>query len=487
MSRRAVSQVLVGLVTIVAMGIAVGCGDDDSEGASSRVARATVTGPVTTGEHGFPATASAIDLSAYGYVEREFFLEGTAHAYRAEGAWTADGRWPVAVGETAPYKTRMLVRRPEDSSRFNGTVIVEWFNVTSGIDLDIDFGFAHTEILRRGYAWVGVSAQASGITSTGGGPFGASVVGLRAWDPSRYGSLAHPGDSYSYDIFSQAGNALRVRNGVDPLQGLAVKRLIADGESQSAFRMLTYINAVHPEALVYDGFLVHSRNGTGAPLFDGSGGSVPAPARVRTDLAARVFQFITETDLFVIGTGPAAFPAARQPDTNRIRTWEVAGTAHADAYYLRMLMDSGKRQFGQFLDLSAVLGIVNNGPQHYVMNAAVAALDAWVRADTLPPTAPPIEVRDDAIVRDARGNALGGLRTPQVDVPIATLSGEGPIALSGRTIPFDAATLAQLYPTHADYVAAVEAATGRAVGAGYILAADADEIIAEARASSVGR
>ena len=54
--------------------------------------------------------------------------------------------------------------------------------------------------------------------------------------------------------------------GIDPLGGLQLERLIAAGESQSAFRLVTYVNAIHPLADVYDGFLIHSRGGGGAPL-----------------------------------------------------------------------------------------------------------------------------------------------------------------------------------------------------------------------------
>ena len=82
-------------------------------------------------------------------------------------------------------------------------------------------------------------------------------------DPGRYGGLVHPGDSYSYDIFSQAGQAIR-DNSATILGGLTPQKLFAAGESQSAGRMVTYIDAVQPLTHVYDGFLVHSRSAAGA-------------------------------------------------------------------------------------------------------------------------------------------------------------------------------------------------------------------------------
>jgi hypothetical protein len=451
-----------------------------SEGATT----ATVSGPVTGGTHGFPFTSSALDLRAHGYTEREFLVDGVAHAYRAQGTWSVDGRWGVTPSSEAPYRTRILVRRPADAKRFNGTVVVEWLNVSSGVDIDVDFGFLGEQIMRAGYAWVGVSAQAAGVTSTGPGAglnLGPSSVGLRTWDPPRYGTLEHPGDAYSYDIFSQAGRALRTPGRVDALAGLRVEHLIADGESQSAFRMATYVDAVHPVARVYDGFLIHSRNGSAAPLGDGFTGSVPT-VRIRTDLTVPVFQVLTETDMF--GIGPS-FPAARQPDTERIRTWEVAGTAHADGRYLRLLYAQGTREVAGMLDLTGVFDVANNGPQQYVMHAALDQLGAWVAHGTPPAPGAPLTIVDGKIARDEHGNALGGIRTPQLDVPVAVLSGEG-VSLIGKTVPFDAATLQSLYPTHADYVRRFARATDRAVRARHLLPVDARVMKAAAAREPTG-
>lgn len=455
----------------------------DATGDHPTGAVAKVHGPIEGGAHGFPFTSSAVDLRAHHYTEREYFVSGTAQAYHAKGTWGANGRWAVAPTTTAPYKTRILVRRPSDPKKFNGTVVVEWLNVSSNVDIDVDFGFESEELLRAGYAWVGVSAQAAGVTSTHAGTglsLGPNSVGLRAWDPQRYGTLVHPGDAYSYDIFSQVGRALEQRK-TPALGGLHVKKLIADGESQSAFRMATYVDAIEPVARVYDGFLIHSRNGSEAPLADGFSGPVPA-ARIRTDLKVPVFQVLTETDMFSIGP---PFPPARQPDTRRIRTWAIAGTAHADATYLRSLYVQGTRELPGMLDLRPVFETANNGPQKYVMNAVLHELGAWVAHGTQPAHGTPLTIVDGKIARDEHGNALGGIRTPQLDVPIATYTGEG-ASLIGKTIPFDAATLKSLYPTHEDYVDAFDRATDRAVHARHILAVDGRAMKAAAAQEPIG-
>jgi hypothetical protein len=443
-----------------------------------------VLGPVTGGHHGFPQTATTVDLAGAGYVEQEFFLRGEATSHRYTEVPGPDGVWSVEPDATAPYTTRILVRRPEDPAAFNGTVVVEWFNVTANVDVDVDFGFYAEEVLRSGAAWVGVTAQQIGVIGTGGGQFGDAAIGLQAWDPPRYGELDHPGDAFAYDIFSQAGAVLRTDEGRRALGGLTPEIVLATGESQSAFRMATYVNAVDPIAQVFDGFLIHSRDGGAAPLDDRVLGvdeaEEPDTTRIRTDQRAPVLQFITESDLFSL-RAESPFPDARQPDDDRVHTWEVAGTAHADATYLQGLSDQGTRQFEDFLDLSAVIPFANQGPQSQVMRAALRALRAWVVDGTAPPTAEPLRVDDGAIARDEHGNALGGVRTPAVDVPVATLSGEG-TPLIGSTTPFPPEQLAQRYGNREAYLAAHREATEGAVDAGFLLAEDIADVVAQAEA-----
>lgn len=487
-----------------------GCGDGGDEtkpSAANSVSRGgtvsspSVEGPITGGS-GKPFVASTtFDLGQVGYSEAEYFISGTATAYTNSGSLAADGQWTVTPGATAAYKTRVLVYRPTDRNKFNGTVIVEWLNVSGGLDAAADWIMGHTELMRDGFAWMGVSAQSVGVEG-GASLLGLPVMSLKGTDPARYGALVHPGDSFSYDIFSQAAQAIRRPTGVKPLDDLAVQAVIAVGESQSAFRMVTYIDAVHARADIYDGFLVHSRGGSAisvAPLSQSPQPAiaVPGTAQIRSDLNVPVLTFETETDLTFLRYVPA-----RQPDTDRFRLWEVAGTAHADTY----TTVTGSTDLGDSPDAANLVVTstpvpgfpcavpINSGPQHFVLNAALAALNQWVRHGTLPPPAPRIELAPSgpiAIVRDANGNALGGIRTPEVDVPIATLSGTGQsgslfCTLFGSTAPFSATTLAALYPDHDAYVSAFDAAADRAVAAGFILPPDAALMKAAAAASNIG-
>jgi hypothetical protein len=452
-------------------------------GIGSSTAGAAVTITPATGGKGVPvAITTAFDLGSVGYRQSEFVLSGTANAYSPVGTMANDGRWTVQPTSQAHYTTRMIVHRPTDPKKFNGTVFVEWLNVSIGGDVGVDWGFGHNELIRRGYAWVGVSAQAVGVNSA------------KAGDPVRYAALDHPGDSYSYDMFTQAGEAIRDQAGT-LLGGLKPKRLIASGESQSAGRMVTYIDAIHPLARVYQGFLVHSRGSGGSPLSQAPLPSVPTPnpAIIRTDNPTPTLVLQSETD---VNQG------ARQDDSPTFRLWEMAGTSHVDAYTLGIgLTDNGDGRgdvamFNAMRNPPAVgCGApVNTGPSHWIVQAAMRRLNQWVRYGTLPAQAPRIQVTSfdpRTYARDANGNVLGGIRTPHVDAPVAVVtdqgqSGTGLICrLSGATFPFDAAKLSSLYRDHDQFVNRWRAATSRAIAAGFLLAVDGRGLVAAASQSTV--
>jgi hypothetical protein len=442
-----------------------------------------VAGPVTGGRLGIPfGSAPPEILEPAGYREDEYTFSGTALSFSPQGTFGQNGQWTLQGSTTAAFTSRMVVRRPKDAAEFSGNVIVEWLNVSGGIDVDPDFGFLHPEILGSGDIFVSVSAQKVGIDG-GGFQLPGGLPALKAWDPQRYGSLVHPGDPYSYDIFSQAGKALKTPGAVDPLGGLRPRKVIAAGESQSAMRMFNYVNGVHPLAKVYDGFLIHSRMAGG-----GFGLQNVANAHVRADIGVPVLQFITETDL-------ALFHGARQPDNALLRTWEVAGTAHADKALQEYQLAAMTRANGG-VPLGDPLGCqnVNDGPQRYVVRRAYADLKRWVNGGAPPASAPPITASSGTnIARDANGIALGGIRTPDVDVPIAVHSGASTATggaglfcgLFGSTTPFSAEQLRTLYPTHQDYVAKVTASANRSVSDGFLRQADTAEIIATADAAAV--
>jgi hypothetical protein len=448
---------------------------------ASQVPSPLVTGPITGGTHGRPFTSSPTPLDLVGYTEQEFFLQGTATGYAQSGTWASDGQWPVTPAETAPYETRILVRKPANPARFNGTVVVEWLNVSFNLDIDPDYLYESQELTDAGYAWVGVSAQSLGVM----GP-----IGLRAWDPARYSALRHPGDTFSYSIFSQAAKSLLDPRGARPLGSLRPRTLIADGESQSAGRMVTYANAIQPRDRLFDGLLIHSR-GAGGALISQSPQTVfpmPSVAFLRTDLGVPVLTVETETDILANGLG---FQPATQPDTRRLRLWEVPGTSHVDGTEVGQTSSEIFRDVPTFPNTNCVR-TPNDGDERFVMDAGVARLDRWARTGLPAPAAARIDIASGAFVRDQFGNSVGGVRTPAVDAPVAALTGTGNSGpnpacfLLGTSTPLSAAQLTTLYPLHSDYVAAVQRSTATAIRDGFVLPADGSRLDTLAASSSVG-
>jgi hypothetical protein len=462
--RRIVTAVAVALVLTAAVGAGL------TAHAAEQVPGPTVTGPVGAGT-GRPFPTSPVPLDTAGYTEQEYFLDGTATGYVQADPWGSDGRWGIRPAEQAPYRSRLLVRRPIDPARFNGTVVVEWLDLPGGVDIDPDFLYTHGELLRAGYAWVGVSAQQQGVTT------------LRRVDPERYAGLTHPGDTFSYSIYSQAAQVLRHPAGADPLGGLRPRILIGDGYSGSSTRLVTYLNAVQPVDRLFSGFLVHSRWAKSAPISQPPQASQPSPSIVytRTDDSAPVLTVETETE--ILQTHPS-FPnldyyPVSQPDSRRFRLWEVPGTSHVDATLDALLTaESGSPP-------TPCTQPANNGQESAVMSAALAQLNRWIRTGVPAPTARRIQVSPaaTAIIRDGDGNALGGVRTPALDAPIATLTGAGnsgtnqQCEIEGTTTPLSPARLKALYSTHEAYVTAVVQAASAGVIAGFLLPPDAADIV----------
>jgi hypothetical protein len=426
-----------------------------------------VTGPIpsdvpgTSAARNWPFFATHIVMSDYGYVEQEFFFEGTATRYSSPTGGAPNNTTTAIVQSTGhPYKTRMLVRRPTDPARFNGIAIVEWVNVTNGYDVEIHWQEQMAHYIREGYAFIGVSVQNAGVSGTG-----ATPRGLKAWSPTRYSTLnvndsgAVGNDQLGYDIFSQAGQA--VRNVSSVLGGLPVERVIAKGESQSAQRLFIYFNAIHHLDPVFDGAMItHNNNSIRA--------DIPTPPIIKA---------YSENE---IRNAPAI-----QPDTPTLRTWTVAGSTHSEYYTMIarapiLLRDLGLQAFD-----TCATPARSRVPFYMVLNAGTDALVKWIRTGLEPPNAPPPLYSGTPLgpARDANGNALGGIRLPDMEVPVAW-NAAVTCGLGGNHEMFDSAKLNALYPTHGSYVSKVAKASKAAVDAGFLLPVDA-EITKEKAAGSI--
>lgn len=473
--RRGVATVVAIVLTGGSMLFGAGAASADP----SAVPTSTVTGPVPVTADSYPYLATDIDLTKYGYVEEEFFLSGQASRYVTTGSIDTDATRIATGGENNdgrfPFKTRIVVRRPANPADANGIVVAEWNNVTSTQDVEFNWFGDPYYLLKHGYTFVGVTAQTIGVSS------------LKSFDEARYGSLTVNGngavsgtggqdaDALSYDIFSSVVKALKgTRSGVDPLGGVTPSKVIASGESQSCGRLSTHYNKVEPLHTIVDGYLLTVCN---SPL--------------RTDRPEKAIRIITESENRVPKT------TADLPDTGSIRHWEVAGGSHLP----RAAFDNLNGVFTR--DFTAVTATCTKFPLSLVrwpftQNAAIDDLVSWTGGGAAPPIAPrgvyqtaPADPLNQ-LQRDQYGIAEGGIRYPDVTVPVATNDGINSAApggsffsafcqLFGSSTPFTPDVLHGLYSDQADYLARYSEAADAMVGTGFVLQEDADRLKEEAR------
>ena len=434
------------------------------------------------------STAEAVEK--VGGVEEEWFFEGAASGFRLVGGATeyrTDGRWAAEFSSQAHFRTRLLVVRPSDPARFNGTAIVNWNNVSAGESFEPPRSAARR--VEDGFVLVGVSAQRIGVEGAGGGGgTGFQMPALKTDDPERYGSLEHPGDDYSFDIFTQAARLLGPdRPGEpDPLPGFEVRHVIATGGSQSGARLMTYVNGVQPLTSVFDAFLLTvSPNAPCALNAESALESLPRmngpnpfalldfhTYLLRDDLTAPVIVVNSEAE------AADCYPNA-QPDSDYVRVWEIAGAGHA-----------GMLSAEEFAERGAIAGIPHSDVCFApATRGAVHALHRWVNGGAAPPKQPRIRRRTDeaTYARDENGNALGGVRWPDLEAPLGTHRGEPepggfPFSL-GLSTPFPEEKVRSLYPDHAAWFAKYKVAVDHLVENEVILPDDAADMLARAESA----
>lgn len=456
------------------------------------------------------------------YVEEEFFIEGTAEMFTSATPLTADGMWNVqkASGGAAPYKIRILVRRPADPNKFNGTVVLEFGHVSNS---EYGFVFMRDEIFNGGYAYVLVSPLA--------GAGNGQVDGLKFYDPTRYASLHVPGIwvDYGYDMFTQAAKEIRNPSpgSVDPMGGLQVERIIATGHSYGAQVLGTYVNAVQPLEGLIDGFLPTDIAGSFSLNISEGIFTPPYPFynKIRSDLSnAKVIRLNSEWSLMDNAVpdsnnvpeqpflGIEWGTRVRQPDSDSYRGYEYSGGAHVNRdHYTRFgyVGWNSLQDTIDFLLFGTCLTEGNDGiATNQVHNAVLYQLNEWIRTGNPAPASVqmPIVVVDAVngyvdFERDAVGNPLGGIRPVAIDVPIARYDGrweadpspsllpifDGSCNQSGVKVPLDQAKLDELYKNHGDYVFKVVSSARDLESTGFLRPYDEKKIVDAAAQSDIGK
>lgn len=484
--------IILMLVGVCALSSVTSCSNSDDSAAANASATATLSPIVTlaSGGRGRASGGLRYDVTQYGYDEREYFFEGTASVY------------PPSTAPPKSYRSRMIVWTPRDPAQFNGTTVVEWAHVSVG-DFELTYNIkAQSAMLQdHGYAFVLVSAQQTGVCRER--PDGCPSSSLRGVDPERYGSLDHPGDDYSFDIFNQALQAIKYPTGTAPLGPLATRFIIAEGFQMMRDRSSPVGNpsADTPPLGVAGPLNAYQANGAAeARLVDAFLIDSAAPLVEPAEYVAPTLHHLDES---AIRRTPVANAA------NHV-TWEIVGLPHLDSWtasqigvpmpgelpslLTRQEEEALRRPFENYGQASGTVEKQCNTlfTRQYTLTAALAALRNWLETGIRPAEPPHIERVGPPPVsatmrlhRDGDGNAVGGLRLPVIDVPVATYNAES-CGVSGTMTPFAPARLAELYPTHRSYVEQLQAATDEAVDRGILLCSGAQVLMRKASESLVG-
>ena len=499
-------------------------------GASQRftVQLPQVSAPIPVTAQSRPFLGAKAAMEAVGYVEEEYFLSGGANVYD----WAVKGKKVKIIAGPGHYVTRILVRRPRDPARFGGNVEVTVLNASLNVDFGGPVDFAR--MVKQGGVWIGITTKA--ITANA----------LKKFDPVRYAPLdwsnpapvadrcAHPTmippymigskeaaeaalksgpqssfsateDGLVWDMLGQLGELLKSDQRSAILPGFAKPWVYMTGVSQSSIYIRTWIAGFHD---LY-------RTPDGKPVYDGYLGIV-GPAMIRINQCSQDIELndpvqkLTPPDVpFISISSEGEMWQARytqQPDAftrhGGIVSYEVAGASHmagdvpgvaADRMAFASIPDMLKAgmQMPKGAGMTSALpagAVPNDFVWLPLQRGALHNLEVWARDGIKPPQAPRIALDANLeIRRDRYGNAMGGLRMPYIEVPLAAHTGYltpgGFGGVMGAKRPFSKATLAELYPAPGSYQAKFVAATDRLLAGRWITAEDAEALKRSAQAT----
>jgi hypothetical protein len=296
------------------------------------------------------------DLTRFKYVTKEYFVTGSANGQ--------------------PYKTRIVIRKPQDNSKFSGFVLAESMHPSGNPWV---FHFTHTYSMTEGHVGLEILTSAT--------------EAFKEFNPDRYKDLA-VAQGQASEIIAQVGALIKSKQANNPLAGLNVRKMILTGSSASAGVMVNYLPTHMVQRLsdmkpIFDGFMPTS-NGASLRMIDVPMIQVPTMRETMNGATTRVD-----------GDAPG----------NQFRVYEFAGMAHIDsrdaaAYY----PDPCKLPISRF-------------PLAAYMSVALHHLWQWLDKGTVPPRADRIYMDyntdgDGSLMAlDEFGNVKGGIRTPYVDFP----------------------------------------------------------------------
>ena len=395
------------------------------------------------------------------YTEIEYLLSGAADSYAGPATGPAS-----IVSSGHSYVTRVLARYPKQLAAFSGRVVIEPFNTTYGVDRDALWMHVGALLQAQGDAWIGISVRVW------------SAAELQRRDPARYADINIPLNDLVWDMLGAIGTLVKQGGLQSPLQHLPVRHVYLGGYSQSAVDTATFaatfgaLTRTAADRLVYDGFFPACHAASLTPLAVGEGlprfeyGALPP-------VGVPVIEIQPQSDVegfsFEEFVNPGSASVRREDSDapgDRFRLYEIAGAPHA----------------------AKIVGCDGNGstfPMSAFVRAALRMLFQWSEQDITPPTAPRIALRIDDVVAEAEvdrfGNAIGGVRSPFLDAPIARYeahSTPGALCmLAGREAPLPYEVLAGRYGNVHTYLAEFTNSLDATIQAGFLPVDDRSKIL----------
>lgn len=454
--------------------------------------------PVTEDSHPFSSHAyirEPLDLEAYGYVEEEYFVSGTANVY--EGAESLNIKH-----EALPYKNRILVRKPK-AEKFSGRVFVDIYNASNGYDIEDVWRRSYQYMLENNHIYIGVTAKP------------INVLSLKNFDYNRYKSLnwaskepaampstvnesmSIPGteEGLVWDILSQLGHS--IRNGkAEFLNGYNVENLYLTGQSQSGMYLNTYVYYFHKYLEeIFDGYL----NVVGAGVMreldqlDNPVSLFSAKTQlIPKELKTPFILLSSEGDINLFkpfGERESVLTDFDQTD-GKIRHYELTSSPHTDPASPLIPNNSEivkTKNPPKILD-GEYNYTINDIQLAYYVNSSLEWLHNWAVSGVEPPVSSLIDRNQDGSVsKDEHGNATGGLRSPYIDVPIATyhpnaIADSSQIDQSvgnvnGSMSYFDQEKLSTLYKNADDYLLKFKESVDGQLESGWLVKEDASRMV----------
>ena len=463
--------------------------------------------PATADSHPFAHAAEKCRFSEIGYIEDEYFMWGTANVYEI-----GEDDAPAVICKDAPYVNRFLVRRPAQVSRFSGNVVIEILNATSRMDIDRMWVNSWKYFTRNGDIYIGITSKSDVLDSLYKIDFKrystlswANPLPNRPAPPvSPFGFCPQYEFGLFWDMLTDLAKALRTPNDINPISEYGDSKLYLAGWSQSAGYVVRYVKS----------FAYLPENDAGMPVFDGymaAGGSAnPAPVNSYQPLKLPGKDYFSSVGAGLMGAREPNIAINTESENESVkwkgdsdipgalfRAYEFPGSSHDTVNNLlewykddKDPVITGTEQLYRGVDE----GKPNDYPYECLFNAAFRNLYCWVREGVPAPHADTIKIgADGKNITDIFGNAVGGVRSPFIDLPTATYSGfctfpDGNKGVFGHALPFSTERMKAIYGSLERYRRLAEKSTDAAVALGFILASERDKVVGLAveRARSAG-